>query len=247
MHGLVPVSRKERSFAGSAHGNRVGGRDYDGLMALSLVVGPAHAGKVALLLDRFLETIEHDPWLIVPNRSDVDRVERDLLSRLPISSRGGSGRSTISSTRSRWGLRGAGRWSRAARELAVRRAVASSELTDLASSAGTPGFADSLLRASPSSMPRSSTPHRLTATWRGCGAPTTPSSTGSDSSTARVYGCWLCGGLPPSSTRGPCDRCLPTASRISPRRNGRCSRPSPAGRRSRSRSRTSPVVRPLRP
>ena len=53
-------------------------------MALRLVVGPAHAGKVALLLDRFLEQIERDPWLIVPNRSDVDRVERDLLERSPI-------------------------------------------------------------------------------------------------------------------------------------------------------------------
>jgi len=28
-----------------------GGRDYDGSLGLSLVVGPAHAGKVALLLD----------------------------------------------------------------------------------------------------------------------------------------------------------------------------------------------------
>ena len=50
-------------------------------MALSLVVGPAHAGKVALLLDRYLAEIERDPWLVVPNRLDVERVERDLLRR----------------------------------------------------------------------------------------------------------------------------------------------------------------------
>ena len=50
-------------------------------MGLSLVVGPAHAGKVALLLERFLDALDRDPWLIVPNRSDVDRIERDLLSR----------------------------------------------------------------------------------------------------------------------------------------------------------------------
>ena len=45
-------------------------------MGLSLVVGPAHAGKVALLLDRFLAALERDPWLIVPNRVEVDRIER---------------------------------------------------------------------------------------------------------------------------------------------------------------------------
>jgi ATP-dependent helicase/nuclease subunit B len=48
-------------------------------MALSLVAGPANAGKVALLLERYLAAIDRDPYLIVPNRSDVDRVERELL------------------------------------------------------------------------------------------------------------------------------------------------------------------------
>ena len=50
-------------------------------MGLSLVIGPAHAGKVALLLDRYLTLADRDPWLIVPNRADVERVERDLLAR----------------------------------------------------------------------------------------------------------------------------------------------------------------------
>ena len=50
-------------------------------MGLSLVVGPAHAGKVALLLDRFVEAIDRDPWLIVPNRAEVDRAERELVGR----------------------------------------------------------------------------------------------------------------------------------------------------------------------
>ena len=58
------------------------GPDYDGQMGLSLVVGPAHAGKVALLLDRFVDALDRDPWLIVPNRVDVDRVERELAGRL---------------------------------------------------------------------------------------------------------------------------------------------------------------------
>ncbi len=50
-------------------------------MALSLVVGPAHAGKVALLLDRFVDALDRDPWLVVPNRVEVDRIERELAAR----------------------------------------------------------------------------------------------------------------------------------------------------------------------
>src|ERR1700704_4326973 len=50
-------------------------------MGLSLLAGPAHAGKVALLLERYLARLDDEPFLIVPNRSDVDRVERDLLAR----------------------------------------------------------------------------------------------------------------------------------------------------------------------
>ena len=52
-------------------------------MGLSLVVGPAHVGKVALLLERYLDVLAEDPWLVVPNRIDVDRVERDLVRRRP--------------------------------------------------------------------------------------------------------------------------------------------------------------------
>jgi ATP-dependent helicase/DNAse subunit B len=48
-------------------------------MGLSLLAGPANAGKVALLLDRYLDALESDPYLIVPNRPDVDRAERELL------------------------------------------------------------------------------------------------------------------------------------------------------------------------
>ena len=52
-------------------------------MALGLVAGPANAGKVALLLERYLAVLDCEPVLIVPNRSDVDRVERDLLRVRP--------------------------------------------------------------------------------------------------------------------------------------------------------------------
>jgi ATP-dependent helicase/DNAse subunit B len=50
-------------------------------MALSLLAGPANAGKVALLLERYLGALQSDPFLIVPNRPDVDRAERELLGR----------------------------------------------------------------------------------------------------------------------------------------------------------------------
>ncbi|MFN8222322.1 MAG: PD-(D/E)XK nuclease family protein [Gaiellales bacterium] len=50
-------------------------------MGFSLVVGPAHAGKVALLCERFLGLLEHDPWLLVPNQAEVEVVERALVAR----------------------------------------------------------------------------------------------------------------------------------------------------------------------
>src|SRR5262249_47535808 len=56
-------------------------RAYDGKVGLSLLAGPANAGKVALLLERYLARLDDEPVLIVPNASDVDRVERDLLAR----------------------------------------------------------------------------------------------------------------------------------------------------------------------
>src|SRR6185437_10402486 len=52
-------------------------------MPLQLVLGPANCGKIALLFDRFLEAADAgaDPFLIVPNRPDVEAVERELVSR----------------------------------------------------------------------------------------------------------------------------------------------------------------------
>ena len=48
---------------------------------MTLLAGPANAGKVALLLDRYLADLAREPVLIVPTGSDVERVERDLLVR----------------------------------------------------------------------------------------------------------------------------------------------------------------------
>jgi ATP-dependent helicase/DNAse subunit B len=117
-------------------------------MGLSLVAGPAHAGKVALLLERYLEALDRDPWLIVPNRSDVDRVERDLLRRRPglLSGRIGTFDdlfTTIASDGPGWRPVA----SDVQRALAARRAIANASLERLEASAGSHGFTLALLDA----------------------------------------------------------------------------------------------------
>ncbi len=117
-------------------------------MALSLVVGPAHAGKVALLLGRFLSDLDRDPWFVVPNRADVDRVERELIDR--------SGALLAGTITTFDGLfehiaRGGGAERRVIgaveRALLVRRAVSRVGPGDVGASARFAGFADSLASA----------------------------------------------------------------------------------------------------
>jgi ATP-dependent helicase/nuclease subunit B len=50
---------------------------------LNLLVGPANAGKVERLLERFSAEIDRHPFLVVPNVGDIGRLQRDLLSRSP--------------------------------------------------------------------------------------------------------------------------------------------------------------------
>src|SRR5438876_11702794 len=54
-----------------------------GRLGLTLITGPANAGKVALLLQRYLDALPREPFLIVPNRPDVDQVERELSELQP--------------------------------------------------------------------------------------------------------------------------------------------------------------------
>ena len=105
-------------------------------MPLNLIAGPANAGKVGLLLDRYLGALESEPVLIVPNRSDVDFVERELLARRPallagtigtfddvferIAHAGGEGRSPLPNVQ---------------RAFVVRRAIATAALHGLSTSA----------------------------------------------------------------------------------------------------------------
>jgi ATP-dependent helicase/DNAse subunit B len=117
-------------------------------VGLSLVVGPAHVGKVALLLERYLDALAFDPWLVVPNRIDVDRVERDLVHR-----HGAVLAGTVGTFDDLFDhiARGDGDEiivaSEIQRMLAARCAVARVELTEMRASATTAGFADAVLQA----------------------------------------------------------------------------------------------------
>jgi ATP-dependent helicase/DNAse subunit B len=115
-------------------------------VGLSLLAGPANAGKVALLLDRYLARSGDDPTLIVPNASDVDRVERDLLARCGCLYSGTIGTFDDLFRRLAGGDAQKRPLSDAERSLIVRRLLQSASLNGLARSARTTGFADTLLQ-----------------------------------------------------------------------------------------------------
>src|SRR5712692_2943286 len=117
-------------------------------MPLTLLAGPANAGKVALLLDRYLADIDREPVLIVPNRPDIDRVDRDLLARAGALLGGTIG--TFDDVFEAI-ARGADDYrpvaSDAQRVLIVRRALASVPLNGLSASARRSGFTPVLTSA----------------------------------------------------------------------------------------------------
>jgi ATP-dependent helicase/DNAse subunit B len=120
--------------------------DYDGRMGLALVVGPAKAGKIARLLEGYLEAIEHDPVLIVPGGADVERIERDLLARTGALLAGSIG--TFDDVFRELALAEPSAKpvaSDAQRALVARRALARTPLNGLGRSSRFAGFADSLL------------------------------------------------------------------------------------------------------
>src|SRR5947208_14667707 len=117
-----------------------------GQLGLTLITGPANAGKVALLLRRYLEALDDEPYLIVPNRSDVERVERDLLELQPALLGGSIGTFDDLFTRiARGGADLRSVATEAQRTLIVRRALAGRSLNGLGRSARFGGFADALL------------------------------------------------------------------------------------------------------
>ena len=117
-------------------------------MGLALVLGPAKAGKIAHLLDGYLAALERDPVLIVPNRHDVDRIERDLLKRVGALLAGSIGtfddlfRELAAGARDAKPVAG-----EVQRALVARRALARTPLGRLDRSARFAGFSDALLGA----------------------------------------------------------------------------------------------------
>jgi hypothetical protein len=115
---------------------------------LALLVGPANAGKVSRLLDRYLENLGREPFLVVPNRAEVDRVERDLLARSPVLLGGEIGTFDDLFRRIARGDSAERRVATdAQRALLLRRALAGASLNGLGPSARFAGFADALLGA----------------------------------------------------------------------------------------------------
>jgi ATP-dependent helicase/DNAse subunit B len=117
-------------------------------LGLNIITGPANAGKVALLLRRYLDVLPQEPYLIVPNRSDVELVERQLLALQPALLAGSIG--TFDDLFARMVSDG-GETRRIAtdaqRALVVRRALAGRSFNGLGRSARFGGFADALLAA----------------------------------------------------------------------------------------------------
>ena len=115
-------------------------------MPLALLVGPANAGKVSRLLDRYLENLDREPFLVVPNRAEVDRVERDLLARRPALLGGDIGTfDDLFRTIAQGGSERQKVATDAQRALVLRRALAGASLNGLGSSARFSGFGDALL------------------------------------------------------------------------------------------------------
>jgi len=115
---------------------------------LTLLSGPANAGKVALLLERYLDALESNPVLIVPYGSDVERIERELLARRGVLLSGEIG--TFDDLFERLARDGGSRKplaTDAQRQLIVRTAVSAASLNGLGASARFAGFADALAGA----------------------------------------------------------------------------------------------------
>jgi len=122
---------------------------YDGAVPLSLIAGPANAGKVELLLDRYAAERDREPVLIVPTGSDVERVERQLLARCGCLLGGSIGTFDDVFARIAGTAVGGGRplVPEPLRQLLVRRVVRDAQLGKLGVSARFAGFADALGQA----------------------------------------------------------------------------------------------------
>src|SRR5919197_5271948 len=119
-----------------------------GRVALTLVTGPANAGKVELLLERYLAALPREPLLIVPNRSDVEQAERRLLRRDPCLLGGWIGTfDDLFGQLARDGGEARKVLPDSVRAIVLRRTAQRAKLNGLGASARFAGFADALADA----------------------------------------------------------------------------------------------------
>jgi ATP-dependent helicase/DNAse subunit B len=116
---------------------------------LRLIAGPANAGKVGLLLDRYLDALDSpdgvEPLLIVPNVADVDRVQLELLAGRRALLGGSIGTfEDVFRQLASGSIDSRKRLARVEEALLVRRVVDRADLRGFARSAERVGFADSL-------------------------------------------------------------------------------------------------------
>jgi ATP-dependent helicase/DNAse subunit B len=120
-----------------------------GRLSLTLVTGPANAGKLRRLLDAYVGVLEAEPVLIVPTRPDVELVERELVARCGALLGGSVG--TFDDVFRRIGPGDDGPRLPAATDaqasLVLGRAVARTSLNGLSASARSRGFVGSLREA----------------------------------------------------------------------------------------------------
>jgi len=111
---------------------------------LALLTGPANAGKVASLLDRYVAALDREPFLVVPNRGEVERIERDLLRRAPVLLGGRIGTFADLERLIALGSLGEKVLSPLQQMLLLRRIVTRSPLAGLETSARYAGFVETL-------------------------------------------------------------------------------------------------------
>ncbi|MFQ5426691.1 MAG: PD-(D/E)XK nuclease family protein, partial [Gaiellales bacterium] len=116
-------------------------------MPLRLLVGPANAGKVARLLDQYVRWLDEEPCLVVPNRGEVDRIEREILRRSPGVVGGWIGTFDDLFEQIAAPLGHGAVVSAPQRRLLLRRVSAAQPLNGLGRSARSDGFTDALAEA----------------------------------------------------------------------------------------------------
>jgi ATP-dependent helicase/nuclease subunit B len=120
-----------------------------GRLGLTLITGPANAGKLRRLLDAYVEALAAEPVLIVPTRPDVELVERELVARCGALLGGSVG--TFDDLFRRIGpgegAPGLPAATEAQASLVLARAVAGTSLNGLSASARSRGFVGALREA----------------------------------------------------------------------------------------------------